>query len=249
MSSNRQRFSVHGLDLPNEMLGAIFSFLPVWVLLSVSLVCKRFCTVAQPILFRRINLRIIPRAISSFSSVVSALSENPTLRGDVESLSLDVWTHSFSEKFEDQNSLISLLPRLQSPQLQPPPPELDWSRDPLIETLDLDSSGFGHFPEEIKGQERRRSSLEFLSELLWHHSLRNLKASGLDIRESDGARFFPKKRFRKSPIESVSLKICDGESVGALPQLLKSFKALQSFTLETWIRAEGEHTIVHGMGP
>lgn len=262
MSSTGHKSIVHILALPNEMVRAIFSSLPVGVLLNVLLVCKRFYTVAQPIIFRSINIRIIPRAkpgcfeikcmpetISRFSSVVSALSKNPTLRGNVESLSLDVWTHSFYEKFADQNILISLLPRLKFLQLQPPPVELDLSRHPLIQTLDLDFAGFGRNPNAAKSRDRCPSSLEFLSELLWHQSLRSLKASSLDLLEFDGGRFFPKERLKKSPINSISLRVCDGATVGALPQLLKSFEALQSFTLETSCTWEGEHMLVHGMAP
>ncbi|KAL8761022.1 MAG: hypothetical protein Q9184_002811 [Pyrenodesmia sp. 2 TL-2023] len=190
----------------------------------------------------------MPEIVSRFSSVVSALSENPTLRGYVESMSVEIWTHSFYDNFDEQNTLISLLPRLKYLHLQPPPVDLDLTRLPLLETLYLGFGGFGYI-YNAEGRGHRESSLEFFSKLLWHHSLRSLKASWLRLLESDGGRFFAQERSRKAPINCLSLKVSDGETVGALPQLLKSFSALQSFTLETNCSWEGEHTIIHGMAP
>ena len=48
------------LDLPNEILGAIFSHLSNADLLNVSLACKRFYTVAQPMIYHTIDLSLKP---------------------------------------------------------------------------------------------------------------------------------------------------------------------------------------------
>ncbi|KAL8919487.1 MAG: hypothetical protein Q9208_006772 [Pyrenodesmia sp. 3 TL-2023] len=241
--------AMHILALPNEILGMISSSLPVKALLNLSLVCKHFCTLAQPIIFHSISIHTLPIARSSssrLSKVVSALTENPTLRGNVEALSL--WTLSHTEKLEDQNALISLLPRLKFLQLQPPPAELDLSGNPLLETLDLDFDGFGDL---YHAQNRicHASSMKVLSKLLWHPALRSLSASCVDLPEPDEGRFFAQERFATSPINCVSLKVYDADTIGALPQLLKSFKALQSFTLETICNYQDEDLIEQGMAP
>ncbi|KAL8905280.1 MAG: hypothetical protein Q9171_006729 [Xanthocarpia ochracea] len=67
--------------------------------------------------------------------------------------------------------------------------------------------------------------------------------------EPNGGCYFPANRYFTSPITSVSLKVADGETVGALPELLRTFRTLQSFTFETCCNWEAEHMIEHQMSP
>ncbi|KAL8857179.1 MAG: hypothetical protein Q9178_006234 [Gyalolechia marmorata] len=115
-----------------------------------------------------------------------------------------------------------------------------------METLELDFRGFNHkrnHPDDY------RSTLDSLSKHLHYPSLRTLKASWPGLVESDGGCYFPADRYCTSPITSVSLKVADGETIGALPELLRTFRALQSFTFETYHIWDSEHMIEHHMSP
>ena len=252
--------AVHILTLPNEILTSIFSFLSTWSLLNVSLACRHFCLFAQLLLFRNIRLSLIPREEESnhentdgnpefhhFWDVVSTLRKNPTLRQNVEVLSLDIWNHPWCEDFKEYNTLINILPRLKALQLSPPPAKLDLSRHLSMKTLELDfTSSFNYrktHPSDYG------STLDSLSKHLHYPSLRILKASWPCLAELDGGCYFPADRYCTSPITSVSLEVADGEAIGALPRLLRTFRALQSFTFETSCPWVSELMMEHQMSP
>ncbi|KAL8644427.1 MAG: hypothetical protein Q9226_007770, partial [Calogaya cf. arnoldii] len=216
MSSSFNMSPVGCLDLPNEIIGAIFSHLSIADLLNVSLACERFCTVAQPLIYHTINLSLKPIP---------------------------------KPEEADQNHLVNLLPRLRSLYLAPSPANLDLANNPLIETLSFDFEGFEDESDETKEPRDRPSELEFLSEYLWLPSLRTLKASCLYLLDPNGGRSFPKDRYRASPVTSITLEVGDGETIGALPELLQSIKALQSLTFSTECSWEGADMIKHGMSP
>ncbi|KAL8916577.1 MAG: hypothetical protein Q9172_006242 [Xanthocarpia lactea] len=247
--------TVHILTLPNEILRVIFSFLTTRPLLNASLACRHFCLFAQPVLFRNIRLWLKPRiesnhkyirsnpgTIHRFWDVVSTLRKNPTLRQNVEVLSLEIWC----EGFGDHNTLLNILPRLKALHLSPTPAKLDLSRHLSIETLELDFDDFDYRRAHLDDD---RSTLDSLSKHLHYPSLRSLKASWPGLMEPHGRRYFPADRYCTSPITSLSLKVGDGETVGALPELLRTFRALQNFTFETSCSWEGEHMIEHEMSP
>ncbi|KAL8837315.1 MAG: hypothetical protein Q9170_002572 [Blastenia crenularia] len=257
--------TVHFLTLPNEILEAVCSHLPVGALLNVSLTCKILNIVAQPLLYRNIRLSPKPRrkqpdgipdwandppeteSIQRFWSLVSTLSTLSVLRNHVQSLFLiGPCCQDWHESFEDQNRLVSLLPRLRSLHLEPPPTDLDLTAHDSLMNLSLNFGCSNAYDDEVA---HARSSLELLSKQTGYPSLRSLKVSWRDLLQPSGGDLFPNDRSRTSSITSLTLKINEGETIGAMPELLRSIKALQSLTFVTTCAWTGDETVEHELSP
>ena len=230
---------MHVLALPNEILQPTLSFLLVPSLVKVSLVCKRFCSLAQPLIFRSIKLWLILIAepdslknygtIGDYHNLVQLFSNGSSLQGNVQSLSIDAYEKMSTYAYDvDVNHLIRLLPRLRFLHLAPPPTVLNVSGNLVLKTIELEFGGSSH---DVSRRRRSQPTLGTLSELFWSPSLQTLKAHCIRLSNPHGSRFFPRYRYRTSQITNLSLKIEECRTVGALPELLMAIKALQNLVL------------------
>ena len=234
---------MHVLALPNEILQLALSFLLKPSLLNTSLVCKRFCSTAQPLLFRSIKLWLMPlgKPISlkhygtmvDYDNLLRSFSNRSALRVNVQSLSLVAYdTSQFHHFGVNPNHLIRLLPCLRNLHLATPPAILDVSENPVLRTIDLDFGGFNDDPYDSSGRKRNQPVLGSLSQLLSKRSLQTLEACCFQLSDPDKSFYFPRYRYRTSRITSLSLQIRERGSVGALPELLNTINALQTLVLD-----------------
>ena len=256
------------LDFPDEILGAIFGHLPRRCLVQISLTSRRFKSLALPYLYNHIRVSLRPRRIHNESSevdrslpvnmhvfyhLVSMFRDNDTLQNIVRSLSLTVSYHPWYERLQEQNDLIQLLPRLRSLYLNPPPLDLVLSHHPLLDNLHLDFKLAFYAWNAVSPDAYRElpdtPALEYLSRHLWYPSLRNLEAKNLSLSKIDGNTLLPTHRYRTSPITNLSLLQCSDVALGALPEFILSFKALQSFTLELEYPSETPWGTAHASTP
>lgn len=243
---------MHILALPNEILQLALSFLLKPSLLNTSLVCKRFCNTAQPLIFRSIKLWLMPLAkpislkhygtMVDYENLLRSFSNSSSLRVNVQSLSLVAYDTSSSHHFGvNPNHLIQLLPCLRNLRLAPPPAIVDVSGNPVLKTVDIDYGGFNHDPYNFSHIKCSQQALGSLSQLLWSRSLQTLKACCVQLSDPDGNFYFPRYRYRTSRITSLSLQIRERVAVGALPELLNTINALQTFVLNNeYLRQVGE---------
>ena len=166
----------------------------------MSLVCKRFCSPAQPLIFRSIKLWLIPIAkpdslknygtIGDYHNLVQLFSNGFSLRENVQSLSIDAYEKMSTYAYDvDVNHLIRLLPRLRFLHLAPPTDRFECIGGNLVlKTIELEFGGSSH---DVSRRRRSQPTLGTLSELFWSPSLQTLKAHCIRLSNPHGSRFFP----------------------------------------------------------
>lgn len=263
MSSNRRTSSLVIDSFPGEILEKIFLHVPGQQnRLKISLVCRKFWTAAQPVLYHEMKLRIKPRSkgcgpkstpfdqgnVRIFDNLVKLLETNSGLQTKVKSLSIVVLRHLWYEGFEDQSFLIEKVPCLRSLDLSPPPPhKLDLSSH-TIESLRLSFEQLCYSSNETDPA-KMVSTIEHISRYFWLHSLRNLEINSVDLMKPNQNRFFPRGKIRTSPITYLRLLDCDDKGLGVLPDILRSVESLQSFIFEINIPWDSSHDYPCGIIP
>ncbi|KAG6988519.1 hypothetical protein G7Y79_00072g097810 [Physcia stellaris] len=262
MSSNGRTSNLKIDSLPNEILEKIFLHVPGQQnRLKISLVCRRFWTAAQPVLYHDIELCIKPRSKSCdptstlfdqgnvriFNDLIKLLETNSGLQNKVKLLSIVVLHHSWYEDFENQSALIEKVPCLRSLELSPPPHKLDLSRH-TIESLRLSFERFRCSSNETDPA-KMVSTIEHISRYFWLNSLRNLEINSVDLMKPNQNRFFPRDKIRTSPITHLRLLDCDDKGLGVLPDIFRSVESLQSFIFEINISWDSSHDYPCGIIP
>ena len=159
-------------------------------LCNLALVSSQVLDLAQRVLFRSIHLVISfpptdPRNLYPFTRLVNTLSRNPHLQLYVSTLSFRVW----GDGFKDHESLLILIPRLQSLYLCPPPGHSQLSNCPLpfLQTLGLNFSGSNR-PRQVQND-----PVEIIAQQFWAPCLRRLYIHDISFRPQMSV-LFPSER-------------------------------------------------------
>lgn len=241
------------VTLPNDILLDILDLLPKNDLLNLALVSSRITGPAQRVLYRSIYLVLEPPNKPDQFAVqpgnlrlVNTLSQHPHIRLYVLELSIRVIDHSFSIRFKDYESLLHLVPCLQSLSLDPPSVHFQLSNLslPFLETLRLDFNNRG---ERLPTNERK-DPIEIIARQFWAPHLRRLHINGISF-TSEMSVLFPPDRYRTASITDLEFCSSDEEDVGCLPDILLCVKTLKRFTLEILTPWESSHMSASAMEP
>lgn len=129
-------------DIPNEILSAIFSYLPEKKsLLQISLTSQRFNKIVERFSYNtiRLSLNSDPTAGPGlgFDQLLSRLSTRPELQSYILSLEIGIAPASNDELFRGHNALLGRLPSLHTLALYPPPPDLSLAKIVSLRNLEL----------------------------------------------------------------------------------------------------------------
>lgn len=240
------------LSLPDKSLLEIMVHLPKKDLCNLAMVSSRITGPAQSVLYRSIYLHLqSPRNSYLLTRLVNTLSQKPHLRLSVSTLSIGAINLSYCDHFNDYESLLSLVPRLQVLSLEPPPAHLQLSNFslPILETL---SFNFDHMPMDLPTNERK-DPIEIIARHFWIPQLQRMHVNNILFTPEMGV-LFPADCHRTSSIAHLEFTCSiedwrSGVGLSCLPNILLCIKKLESFTLEFYTGWEVSDSYINSMEP
>ena len=229
------------LAMPDEILLEIMDPLAPKDLCNLARVFTRMTSPAQRVLYQSIFLKLFPPGkpgrgseqlgnLHVFTRLVNTLLQYPRIREYVSTLSIEVLENPSRTHFTDHERLLSLVPRLKSLSLAPPPANFPPSNLslPCLERLCLD---FVNRASLLGG---RIDPIQIIARLFWAPSLRRLDIRGILFTPRMSVLFLP-DRHRTASITDLRFYLSDQEQVGCLPDMLLCVKTLECFVLEIFI--------------
>ena len=235
-------------DFPNEILHLIIS----QILLNsdvakVTLVSRRFKTLAEPLLYRSIHFEAEPLGecrlgvvpiLKRTDQLIANLKARPELGTYTTAFALKV-THPPWYQSYPQVSIIKRMPKLR--QLSYDPPALHGGGIPAeckhLAALRFDFTHVtNHYDEDCRAWLEHGIPLEIIAKYLWHPSLRRIQAEKVlftAVFEYETWLVLHRMRYGPSPVEDLRfLECCERTEYRALTAFINSVRKLRCFVFE-----------------
>lgn len=253
-------------DLPNEILSAVFSYLPTSTYYHVALASRRLREVVEPLLYHTVDS--VRQKIDISDVLVRTLKARPDLRAHVNTLCIKaLCVRDGIRMCPRDDELLALVPGLRELELNPPKHDLQVQHFVRLQTLRLRyGPEYYYYAQPNMSQACPISPLEIIARHFWMPSLRNLEIDSFNLCEDDlGNPFvahereeskslhqtssFPRTCNKTSPITTLRLTNCVDSGFGVLSDILLSVKRLERFTFGTERSLEWMHWHEPGISP